>query len=804
MTRSAAKNVSRKNEIKYCVMKILKFLLILLPIFGLTLPIISQEEQIDPNPFVDSQNDPELEAKIKNSLGREFWLCFMQNYKDPKPDRPSKGNELQLELFLTSNFDSKATVEIDGIDFFKEVFIPAGKVVNVKIDPAAQIRSKETVERLGVHILADNPISVYGLNRRFQTTDTYLGMPVNTLGKEYRVMCYEVSDGLMPEFAVVATENNTVVEILPTVDTEKHKGGQIYTIHLNKGDAYQVTAKNAPLQSNDLTGTIVSASKNVAVFSGHQCAYVPSKIIACNHLVEQVPPLHSWGKHFYLGRLMPRSKYTYRVLASENITKVFEDTRVLKILEAGEFIERNVDRNIQIFADKPILVAQYSQGFRNGDSIGDPMMVLVSPTQQFLDKYRFATPVNGSWEHYVNIVTPTKSIFSMRLNDKPIDSTQFERLGISRYSIAHIQIEYGAHTIEGDLPFGMYSYGFGFKKDAFDAYGTMGGQNFEEYEPLKDTIPPEVQGEYKITQGTPARGLGELDFSGRFSIIVREDRPDDTGIKDVRVIDAMNLRSIVPKINEGVAQTALRVLPVDPGMEAKDMALNSVIFTICYVQDPETGEFRMQMFDGDQEMCDYDPGVFLGTYVKPSVFLHNPDFINSGVVTANGEFEGTVGTGGWFGFYAGRRFFPEWTFSSRLSFESIGGTIEAPDSSVSKIRDRNNELIDFQESKVVKINGWRANLSIAAEWNFDRYLYLLGGLNLSVSLSDAISYDRRILIPENYVYSNGESEISAGSQNMESFKTIVPGLLLGAEREVAETRGQATRGDLPFRAVAQA
>ena len=83
------------------------------------------------------------------------------------------------------------------------------------------------------------------------------------------------------------------------------------------------------------------------------------------------------------------------MLASQDSTKVFEDTTLIAVLKRGEFVQRNSRRDIQIIADKPVLVAQYSQGANNGDNVGDPMMILVTPVQQYLNRYRFATPING-------------------------------------------------------------------------------------------------------------------------------------------------------------------------------------------------------------------------------------------------------------------------------------------------------------------------------------------------------------------------------------------------------------------------
>jgi hypothetical protein len=97
-----------------------------------------------------------------------------------------------------------------------------------------------------------------------------------------------------------------------------------------------------------------------------------------------------------------------------------------------------------------------------------------------------------------------------------LDTNEFRPFGLSRYSIASLSIPYGSHIIEGALPFGMYSYGFGKGLDAFDAYGTMGGQSFIEYSVTRDVNPPTAD---------------EKIIKTNIWVLIRDDRPDDTGLR---------------------------------------------------------------------------------------------------------------------------------------------------------------------------------------------------------------------------------------------------------------------------------
>ena len=737
-------------------------------------------------PKVNSQEalDEKMELKIKKPVGIEFWLTFMMNFRD---DSSTPKNALTLELFITGDDDANVVIECPAINYTETLFVPAGTVRSIVLTDKVMIRSFEIVERkLAVRVSSDNPISVYGLNRRYQTTDTYLGFPDHVLGKEYRVMCYHVAEELSPLFAIIATEDNTLVTITPSALTFKGKKRNAdFSVTLNKGDVYQVRSETNRLQLRqmkisdreiDLTGTLIKSNKNIAVFSGHECTYVPvgpPRIKACNHIVEQIPPVASWGKHFYVGKLKGRSTYTYRVLAHTNGTRVFEDAKLVATLKAGDYYERNTDMAVQITADKPVLVAQYSQGYENKDLIGDPMMLLISPTQQFLTQYRFATPVNGSWNHYVNVVVPTRAISSFEMNGKKIDPKDFEPLGISRYSIAYLQVPFGTHFIKAKEPFGMYSYGFGFGEvDAYDAYGNMGGQSFLEYVQVKDTIPP----------------TAELAFDeGKHNLILRDDRPDDLGLKSFKIIDSAGISVKHPKISEGMLQLPVEISPYDgltPGnlhffvIDASD---NSAEYTLCYTINPATGAFEFMLNRGYTRSCIPDPGFVVGAFGKYSAVFHNADFDKSGNIAVPGFFTSATGSGGYGGLYISRKIFYNFNLTSRLAIEQYGGTIAAPDSIISKRRDTvSGALLPFQETHYLDLNSTYLSLSLAGEYMFTKYLYGIAGLNLGFMVNNSIELRRSITIPDDFVYANGEKSVTLSEfDSMNSLNTFRFGVFAG-------------------------
>lgn len=697
--------------------------------------------------------------KIKIPIGREFWLCFMRNYNTG--DKVATASELFLELFITCENGASVQIEIPALGYRTSIYVKAKEVKEIRLPSEAEIKSNQTIEKLSVHITSDNPISVYGLNRRFQTTDTYLAFPMEVLGTEYRAMCYTALENQMPILAIVATENNTEIEITPSANTPRSTKGVPFSITLNRGDVYQMASVFIRGQNSDLTGTYIKSNKKIAVFSGHQCAYVPPTVIACNHLVEQMPPIPSWGKHFYLGQLKPRRDYTFRVLANEPQTKVFIESRLVRVLGAGEYFDSIANKAIQISASKPILVAQFSHGYRWGDSIGDPMMILVSPTLQFLKSYRFATPVNGYWRHMVNVVVPRNGIKSMRLNGLPIDSSFFQPLGLSRYSIAYLQVPFGSHSLEGDLPFGMYSYGFGYDQDAFDAYGTMGGQSFIEYEPARDTLPPFAEG-------------STLDNT--FTVVVRDDREDDTGISGISILSNDGFSYVIPKIDEGTPQLVMKFLPLDRGIASRaifiatDLAMNESIWTICYTPDLNLNRFVFRISRGMGGDCQADPGFYLGIFGKISLGINSSNFSSSGNITSFGKFQNSSGIGGFFGVLFSRMVADAISLTAHLTLENYASNIESPDSITSQIRLEDGSLVSFQEGRRLSLDGLFLTLNINADYHFLYRTYASVGLAFELPLSKSVTFTRYIIKPSNYTYSNETTEIPI--ENISSISSL--------------------------------
>lgn len=114
------------------------------------------------------------------------------------------------------------------------------------------------------------------------------------------------------------------------------------------------------LQSpGDLTGSLVSATKNVAVFSGNVCT-ASGLLCCCDHLEQQMVPVDTWGKDIVLAsaRIRLKEQNRFRVVAHIDGTVVTFGTGGGFELGAGEFKEFNVSGTVRLSSSKPVLAAQ--------------------------------------------------------------------------------------------------------------------------------------------------------------------------------------------------------------------------------------------------------------------------------------------------------------------------------------------------------------------------------------------------------------------------------------------------------------
>jgi hypothetical protein len=235
----------------------------------------------------------------------------------------------------------------------------------------------------------------------------------------------------------------------------------------------------------DLTGTTITASKPVAVFGGHNCDFVPFNKYGCDHLEEQLLPLHTWGQQYVGANVSVNSDPTlWRVVsgAAGNliqleppITDAITGTTVSQVtLDAGELLEFITAQSFAATGDAAFMMAGFMVGGNYSSTgttqPGDPSMSMAVPVAQFRKSYTFLAPESYD-DNYVNVIGRVGS--SIVLDGAT--SAELTAIGSSGWGTATLAIAGGTHTITTDAAAGcgIQVYGVG----SYTSYMFPGGLN---------------------------------------------------------------------------------------------------------------------------------------------------------------------------------------------------------------------------------------------------------------------------------------------------------------------------------------
>lgn len=425
----------------------------------------------------------------RSTEGKEFWFGFMEG-------RNNSGNKY-LEITVTAREGAGFSIYIGkSATAFYTGNVQANNSVQVRIPKnLAEPTGSETIQEKGIRLVADKPVNVYALNWDMNSADVAVIYPSESIGTEYFAMCFEpnihdnVNHGRNSEFLIVAAHDVTKITITPSKITDAGRPANLpFSITLNKGEVYQVQSANQRnlFGQGDLTGSYIESDKPVAVYSGSYSTTVPAEsgMSGYDHLYEQVPPVPAWGREYYAVPLLTRQADRYRVMASADKTRILIGNRPPVLLNKGEFHEFLLSNNepSRIFADKPVMVAQFSQS-NNTDrnytgGSGDPFMIILSPVSQSKNDVTFVTyNSNQIRTYYVNVVTLTTEVGNIEL-DGVLISGQFRPFSGTKYSYAQVVIGPGTYRLRNRNPnrgFLAYVYGYG----GFESYGYGVGFNLD-------------------------------------------------------------------------------------------------------------------------------------------------------------------------------------------------------------------------------------------------------------------------------------------------------------------------------------
>ena len=386
-------------------------------------------------------------------------------------------------------------------------------VFNSTVDNVNDTRFK------GIRIKAENDrkIVVFGQHEEVASNDAYLALPVISLpvGRSYEYIAASIfgDSGTFLQAKdsvalIIGTENDTEIILEPSVII-RHPfapaatGGQFIpnaSVQFRTVTIQRFQTFYLQLRGGDISGTRIIANKSISVFSGHECANVPWYSEPCDMLIEQLPPIDTWGTEVVTVPLRTRSGDVLKVFASQDFTTVnvtytnvnndmvttdaftlgrngFRELGGTSLVETGAISDFAL-----IQSNNPIAVFQFSRSYTTDNNIfTDPFMLSVPPCEQYRNMYAVATaPFNETIEgtvtgrvvnfNFTNIAVPAEYFNAslITVNNNPIDESEFRPIRRADNSIwgygAQLLLDEGAQVIRHSDPNAALSvtlYGFG-------------------------------------------------------------------------------------------------------------------------------------------------------------------------------------------------------------------------------------------------------------------------------------------------------------------------------------------------------
>jgi hypothetical protein len=502
----------------------------------------------------------------------EFWFAVPQNYENQSGK--------YIMLYASANKATTINVAMTGGATYKQS-VAANATTSFNIPLGWEVTTSGIIEEKGIHVWSnDADLSVYFLSSNPATSDGTNILPVTAWGTEYVVGTYHsLFEGFgtftydyPSEFVVFAAYNSTVVTIIPSADirvenmpdSALHKKGIPFTVILDKGDCIQYQATLAENATDyDMTGTVITSTKPVGVIGASQCPNIPLEYTYCDFICDMIPPVSSWGNTYHT---LPFAKRkggdTYLVIASTNQQAIYRNGQLHTTLKKYEhFFSPDISVSSVWTSDKPFMLSRYlnSTTFGNNDGVGDPDMVMVSPTSNYMNEVVFQVPTlmpgTGFFSHFANIILDKNAVAKTTIDGKLIQTiatAKMTPLPSAKYTGYQLSsLTEGTHVIKSDSGVDVSAYGY----SSYDSYAWNGPTKVGAI-PSADTTAPLIT------------------FNGNCNcatITIRDSSGDNSGISAIVPDSLLNVSLIVDKnfiSNSNISSTFYNLCIINPAKDS--------------------------------------------------------------------------------------------------------------------------------------------------------------------------------------------------------------------------------------------
>lgn len=265
------------------------------------------------------------------SRGKGFIVLFTKNaVVTTKNVYVTSENGVDMNITTSPHLDASIKSQID-----RHVSIPSSQHIVLPTELELQSFRKEAKSVL---IETSSDVFVISHDDGYGTVGSTTHIPLHKLSTRYVVISSEPVATRTSQVAMSAIEDNSTISItfkmkrnVPLIIEGKiFHSGDMFNLSLNRFETYQIE------HSTDLTGTFIESSVPIAAFSGNDCANLGGSG-ACDHLIEQLPPLASVDKTYLVPPNSDERDTIIRITAIENSNITYKIGSVSQTLTLMKF-----------------------------------------------------------------------------------------------------------------------------------------------------------------------------------------------------------------------------------------------------------------------------------------------------------------------------------------------------------------------------------------------------------------------------------------------------------------------------------
>ena len=310
------------------------------------------------------------------------------------------------QISISALFDTNVTITSASSQLWT-TNIKAGKNIIYNVPQKLRIVNNGTY-RNGIEIKATNDIAVtVFVIDTSSDADGYLALPTNVLGQKYVIATLQTSS--ISEFTVIACHDNTTVKMKLRMsngsfiyDGFTYSNGNTLTVTLDKLGTSQV------FHDYDLSGTIVTSNKPIAIISGN----MHGRTLSTDHtdkLESFLLPATLWGKEFLLSTVGAKDAGDlFKIFAIDSDTEVHKENTKIATLDPGDFHTLDIRTVTTSFitCSKPCQIIQFSnvQSKHSSYTNAGPSMINLPSIDQFLPSYHVIFARASKFKHSITLI----------------------------------------------------------------------------------------------------------------------------------------------------------------------------------------------------------------------------------------------------------------------------------------------------------------------------------------------------------------------------------------------------------------